>query len=71
MKPIVRHKKTNVLYQYNGENSFTNLQSGVTGVVTDAAAKKTFAINLEATEILNEYPIVKDAIQALKLKIEI
>lgn len=67
---IVRNIKTNVLYEYLGDNKFQNLCTGVTGSVTDEAAQKTFVINMEATQMINDYPIVKDLISRLHLKID-
>lgn len=71
MKPIVRNKKTNFLYRYEGDNIFTNLSTGVSGKVSDKAAQETFAINLEATQLINGNPIIETLIRTLKLKIEI
>lgn len=71
MKPIVRNKKTDVLYRYEGDNVFTNLATGVQGKVSDEAAQKTFAINLEATELINENPVLETLIRTLQLKIEL
>jgi hypothetical protein len=65
---IVRNIKTNDLYRYNGENSFTNIRTGVSGKVTDEAARTTFVINVDATIIMNEYPMVEKMIKALNLK---
>lgn len=67
---VVRNKKTDDLYKFNGGNSFTNIRTGVTGEVSDEAARKTFAINLEATQLLSEYPLILDLIKTLNLKID-
>jgi hypothetical protein len=67
---IVRNIKTNDLYEYLGGNKFLNLRTGQHGEVSDEAAKKTFKINIDATLIINEFPIVKDLIKTLNLKIE-
>lgn len=70
LKPVVRNIKTSDLYFYLGENTFRNIRTGAEGKVTDEAAKKTFVINLEATEICNEYPLVEELIKSLNLKID-
>jgi hypothetical protein len=70
MKPVVRNKRTNDLYFYEGENRFTNIRSGIGGVVSDEAARKTFSINSEATILLNENPNVVELIKRLGLVIE-
>lgn len=67
-KPIVRNVITNDLYQYEGENIFKNIRTGVSGKVSDNAAQKTFKINLEVSELINEYPIVSEMINKLDLK---
>ncbi len=68
MKPIVRNINNNVLYEYLGENIFMNLATGKSGKVSDETARKTFKVNLEATIIVNDYPIIKDLISKLGLK---
>lgn len=67
---IVRNKKTNDLYRYIGENKFVNLRTGVEGLVPDDKAANVFAINLECTEMFNQYPNIEKLINKLKLKIE-
>lgn len=68
MKPVVRNIFSNDLYSYNGENNFVNLRTLKSGSVTDEAAQKTFRINIEATEMINEYPMVEKMINVLNLK---
>lgn len=70
MRPVVRNKKTNDLYFYLGENRFRNLRTGVEGVVSDDAARNTFVINLEATELINKNPIIENLIRSLNLKFD-
>lgn len=70
MTPIVRNIITNDLYKYEGENKFTNLRSGVSGVVSDEAARKTFLINAEATIVINENKVIEKLINILNLKID-
>lgn len=69
-RPVVRNKRTNDLYWYNGGNSFTNIRTGKSGEVTDEAAKQTFNMNVEATYLINEYPMIAELINRLKLVIE-
>jgi hypothetical protein len=70
MNPIVRNIKTNDLYQYEGENKFTNLRTGKSGVVSDEVARKSFVVNVEATSMFDEFPIVKEMVQRLNLKFQ-
>lgn len=67
---IVRHKKTNVPYEYLGKNKFINLVTLKEGIVKDDRAREVFVINLEATELFKEYPLIKELIHLLKLKME-
>ena len=69
-KPVVRNVRSNDLYFYEGENKFTNIRTGKSGIVTEESARKTFNINLEATAILNEYPMVVEMIKKMQLIIE-
>lgn len=70
-KPIVRNIKTNDAYFYEGENKFTNIRTGVSGTVSDEAAQKTFKMNIEASQMVHEYPIVAELINRLKLKFDV
>jgi len=66
-KPVVRNIKTNDIYFYEGENKFTNIRTGIGGVVSDEAAAKTFIIASELSVLLNEFPTVADFISRLNL----
>lgn len=68
---IVRNKATSDLYRYLGENVFRNIRTGVEGKVSDEAAQKTFAVNLEATELCEEYPLIEELIKAGNLKYDV
>lgn len=70
MNGIVRHIKSGVLYEYLGENKFRNLATGNEGVVEEEKAAEIFVLNLEATQLLNEYPPIKELITKLKLKLD-
>jgi hypothetical protein len=70
LRPIVRNIQNNDLYFYNGENNFTNLRTLKSGNVPDGVARKTFKVNLDATEIINEYPFVGEMINILNLKFQ-
>jgi hypothetical protein len=67
---IVRNVKTNDLYVAHGDNQYTNLRTGAKGVVGEAAAQKTFVVNLEATQILSDYPLIEEMIFRLKMVAE-
>jgi hypothetical protein len=70
-KPVVRNVNTNDLYFHEGGNSFKNIRTGKEGEVSDTAAQKTFLINVPATQILNEYPMVAELINKLDLKYDV
>lgn len=67
-RPVVRNVQNNEAYFYNGDSTFENIRSGKSGVIDDETAGRVFKINIEATEILNEYPVVIEMIQKLNLK---
>jgi hypothetical protein len=67
---IVRNVKTNDLYVAHGDNQYTNLRTGAKGVVSEVAAQKTFVVNLEATQIFSEYPLIEEMIFRLKMVAE-
>jgi len=71
LKPIVRHRKTSVPYEYIGENKFVNLVTLKEGFVEDEKAREVFAINAEATQIFHEFPLVKQLISSLKMKLDV
>ena len=70
MNPIVRHKKTNIPYEYKGQNKFVNLLTGKEGEVDEEMASKVFVINVEMTVLCDEYPLLKEFISKLGLRIE-
>ena len=67
---IVRNIQNNQLYQYLGDSKYKNLITGVEGEVSDEMAKKIFKINLQATKILHDFPIVQTLISELGLTID-
>lgn len=67
---IVRNQQNNDAYEYLGENKFKNLRTQKEGVVSDEQAKEIFKINLEATEIISEYPLVAELINKCNLKFD-
>lgn len=70
IKPICRNIQTNDLYAYQGENNFKNLRTGAEGSLEEDKAREFLRMNVEATQIINNYPIVAELIQKLNLKIE-
>lgn len=68
--PIVRNIKTNDVYEYLGGNKFRNLRTGGEGEVDEEKAKDVFKINLDASNMINEYPIIKSLINILNLKLD-
>lgn len=70
MKPVVRNIQNNDLYFYEGESVFRNIRTNKTGKVDDETAKRVFKINIEATQIINEFPNIEMLIIKLNLKLE-
>lgn len=67
---VVRNIQNDDLYLYLGDNRFRNMRTGGEGVVPDEAAQKIFKINVEATALWTEYPILESLIKSLNLKID-
>lgn len=67
---IVRNIQNNNLYRYLGENKYRNIMTGVEGEIPEEMARKIFKINLEMTELCENFPNVEKLIFALKLKMD-
>ena len=65
---VVRNVQNNCFYLFSGGNTYTNMNTGKTGEVDEETARKIFRVNLEMTQMISEYPFVKDLITRLKLK---
>lgn len=70
MRPVVRNIQNSNLYFYEGENKFRNIATGKEGIVDDEAARKIFRFNVEATKMINEFPIIEEMIKMLNLKFD-
>jgi len=69
MIPIVRNTGTGDLYEFLGGNKFRNLRTEKEGDVDEEKAKNVFKFNIEATELINEYPIIEIMIKQLNLRL--
>lgn len=67
---IVRHLKTDALYVAHGDNEYTNLQTGVRGKIPAATARKNLVINLTATQLFSEYPLIEEMVTRLNMVLE-
>ena len=67
---IVRNIQNNHLYRYLGGNRYRNLMTGVEGEIGEDVAQKIFKINLELTEVCENFPNVEKLIHTLKLKMD-
>lgn len=67
---ILRNIKTDDLYEAHGNDKYTNIRTGVSGIIEPEKAKRLFAINLEATGLIGRYPLIKEFINKLQLKID-
>jgi len=65
---IVRNIQTNDLYRYHGGDEYTNVRTGKRGEIKPELAQKIFKINLDATELCEEYPLIEKLINTLGLK---
>lgn len=70
MRPICRNIQNNDAYEYCGENKFKNVRTGKEGVVDDEMARKVFRFNVDATNLINDFPLVENLIKSLNLKFD-
>lgn len=70
MNPIVRHIKSSEAYEFLGGNKYRNVRTGKEGEVSEEKAREIFRFNIEASQIFHEYPLVKDLVKRLNLKID-
>lgn len=70
VKAVVRNIQNNDLYVHVDGNNFRNLRTGMVGNVSDEIAQKVFKINMPATLILAENPLVEELINKLNLKFD-
>ena len=67
---IVRNIQNSDLYRYLGHDIYMNIRTGNSGKIEPELAEKIFKINLEGTELINEYPIIEELIKTLNLKFD-
>jgi len=65
---IVRNIQNNNLYRYLGGNTYRNIMTGVEGEIDEAVASRIFKINLELTDLCENFPNIEVMINKLKLK---
>lgn len=65
---IIRNIQNNDVYEKIGDNKYRNLRTLKEGVVTDEMALKVFEKNQSLTELINEYPMIKELINKLNLR---
>ena len=65
---IVRNIQNNNLYRYLGDNKYRNIMTGVEGEIDEAVAARIFKINLELTDLCENFPNIEIMINKLKLK---
>lgn len=70
MTSVLRNIKTNDIYLHLSGNKFRNLRTGVQGEIPDQTLINIFRLNMEATVLINQYPLVEKLINQLNLKIE-
>lgn len=68
---ILRNIQNNQLYGHLGDNKYINLITGVEGEVPEDMAKKVFKINLQATKMFHDFPVLHTLISELGLTIDI
>lgn len=71
MTPVCRNIQNNDLYQYLGGNTFKNIRTGAQGEIPGELAQSTLKVNVEATQLLHDYPVLEEMIQKLNLKLSL
>jgi len=66
MKPICRNIQNNQFYEFLGGTKFRNIITDKEGEVPEDKAREILKFNIEATEIINQYPAVR-VCSALKI----
>ena len=69
-RAVVRNIKTNDLYLHLEGNKFRNLRTGVEGEIPEPTLKNIFKINMEATIMIGENPLIEKLINICSLKID-
>ena len=59
------------LYRHLQGDTYQNLRTKAIGVIDSELANRVLKINLDATGIINKYPMIATMIEKLSLKIEI
>lgn len=67
---ICRNTQTNDLYLYQGDNTYKNLRTGAVGVIPEDMAQKYLVVNIEATQIINDFPLVAEMINRLNMCVD-
>lgn len=67
---IVRNIQNGDLYRFHGGLTFENLRTGVKGEMPEDKAREFLKINVEATALINEHPMIAELIKTLNLKME-
>jgi hypothetical protein len=67
---IVRNIQNNNLYRYLGGNKYRNIMTGVEGEIDETVASRIFKINLELTDLCENFPNIEIMINKLKLKLD-
>ncbi len=56
---IVRNIQNNNLYRYLGDNKYRNIMTGIEGEIDEAVASRIFKINLELTDLCENFPNIE------------
>lgn len=67
---ICRNIQNNDVYRYLGDGEFLNVRTGKSGKLDEDKAKDILKINLPATAMFSEYPIIEELINRLNLKFD-
>lgn len=66
---LARNKENGHIYQWKGENNFTNLSTGKEGKIPAAIAQEKFEIPISLNLLVNENPFIFELIKKLQLNV--
>lgn len=68
---VLRNIQNSDLYRHLSENKYRNLRTGAEGEIDEETAQRILKINLDATGLMNKFPMIEQLVLRLKLKGEI
>ena len=67
--PVLYNIKNGESYQYLGLDKYRNIRTLVEGIIAPETAKKYLLFDVNASQMLNEFPLITEMANRLNLKI--